>query len=207
MENNNVKSTAQDNEHLIIKRKIVSVIAASLIILGLFIFLAGFFWGYRKASHDVQIDINQTSFADQISYSALHLIRDAKQDVIESTANNNIANSTTASTVDQEATESTQEATIDGQDAVIKAPELAAGYYAELIGFGRLKAAQSFVDKLKNQGYQVVIKKRVSKIGNGKVINWYQVVTQTYANKFELQKILEIIKKTERLQGIKIKSI
>ncbi len=197
------KNNVQDYEHLVVKRKVVSLIVASLIILGLFIFLAGFFWGYRRASHDVQIDISKTSFADQISYAALQLEPDTAK--INS---DNIINQALVSVVQQDPLaniESNTESSLE--DLNHNNPAVASGYYAELIGFGRLQAAQLFVDKLKAKGYQVSVRKRISKSGNGKTINWYQVITQTYPDKRALQKMIEVIKKTERLQGIKIKNI
>lgn len=206
-----IENSIPDDENLVVQRKFVSLIVAGLIVLGLFVFLAGFFWGYRRASHDVQIGINKTSFADQISYAALQLEpieQEPKSDLAVASASANIINPVLMSTIEKEPV------AIEQADLVVQPnPEhfddtgAARGYYAELIGFGGLKAAQAFVDKLTVRGYQVVIKKRVSKSGNGKTVNWYQVVTQNYTDKQKLQKILEAIKKTERLQGIKIKSI
>jgi len=209
------KKTFQDYDHLVVKRKFVSLIVAGLIILGLFAFLAGFFWGYRRASHDVQIGINKASFSDQISYSSLQLSPDTKLNAESiQEASDNIINQALVNVINQDLD---VQGSQDNQDNLVASDDYkmvndstlpsASGYYAELIGFGRLKPAQLFVEKLKTKGYQVEIKKRVSKTGNGKSVNWYQIITQTYPDKQSLQKILDVIKKTQHLQGVKIKSI
>lgn len=207
------QANVYDYEHLIIKRKVVSLIVAGLITLCLIVFLAGFFWGYRRASHDVQLDINKTSFADQISYAALQLEPSATTVDVNATydsknaqdSGDNIINPALVSMVDM--VDQAPVINYESQLEDLNHTKLSGGYYAELIGFGKLQAAQLFVDKLKNKGYQVSLRKRISKSGNGKTINWYQVITQTYSDKPALQKMLEVIKKTERLQGIKIKNI
>lgn len=204
-----------NRDQLIMNRKAVSVVCAGLILTGVMIFVAGYFWGYRRASTDVAGVINKNGFADQISYAANHsfntqgmsvdqivsqeaedviapnaqniIVADAEKELAASLANNDINN----------------DINLEASDTNASSKEISK-YYAELIGFGRLKPAQVFVDKLKQKGYTTFIRKRASKNG-GKVVNWYQVITAEFNSKDQLQKLLNGIKKTERLQNIKIK--
>jgi len=77
-------------------------------------------------------------------------------------------------------------------------------FYAELIGFGTAKAANRFVDKLKKQGFSVVLRRRRSKSSKGKTIIWYQVITEKFDNKSDLIAFVDIIKDKERLKGVRI---
>jgi hypothetical protein len=206
----------KDRDQLIVGRKAVSVICAGFILTSTMVFVAGYFWGYRRASKDVAGVINKNSFADQISYAANHnfntqgmstdqtdQVDQVVVDVIVPNTQNIIA--TEAEVVESIANNNdiTNDINVDTSDVSASAKE-AIKYYAELIGFGRLKPAQSFVDKLKQKGYATFIRKRVSKSG-GKVVNWYQVITAEFTSKDQLQQLLNGIKKTERLQNIKIK--
>lgn len=198
----------KNGESLIINRKIVSIVTASLIMLGTFIFIAGYFWGYRQASQDVQLNIKQTNFADQISYASNNL--DASSNLINvADDNSNLVDNTTSHSAQIE--QNNQGLINDLSDNLSENTNTEntndlTNYYAELIGFGRLKAAQAFVDKMKDKGFLLVIRKRISKTGAGKIVNWYQVITESYSNKQELQKVVDVIRQTERLQGIKIKN-
>ncbi len=171
----------ESSDKLIFERQKVSIILAGILLMILGAFLTGFFWGYRRAANDVQIEIVKTSFADQISYAGLpQTTDDQEQNTIKPVENVIV-------------------------DEVLTAESKK--YYAELIGFGRLKPAQLFADKMEQKGYNVLIKKRTSKTGKGKLVSWYQAVTDEYSDKQALEQLLEAIKQTERLQDIKIKSI
>ena len=202
----------KDRDQLIVGRKAVSVICAGFILTSTMVFVTGYFWGYRRASKDVAGVINKNSFADQISYAANHnfntqgmstdqtdQVDQAVVDVIVPNTQNIIATEVVESIANNN--DINNDINVDTSGVSTKE---AIKYYAELIGFGRLKPAQNFVDKLKQKGYATFIRKRVSKSG-GKVVNWYQVITAEFTSKDQLQQLLNGIKKTERLQNIKIK--
>ncbi len=77
-------------------------------------------------------------------------------------------------------------------------------YLAELIGFGSLSSAQAFVDRLEKKGIKVSIKKRDSKSARGKLVSWYQVVTQPYDSHENLMRVVDVVKRDERLKGVHI---
>jgi hypothetical protein len=77
-------------------------------------------------------------------------------------------------------------------------------YYAQLIGFGSKKAAEQFVERLKNNALEIAIKERVSTGARGKKRVWYQVVTQQYTDKEELERLVAHVIKKEHLSGVQI---
>lgn len=190
----------KDYNNLIVDRKTVSIFTAILVMLGVFAFVVGYFWGYRRASAEVQASLSRTSFADQVSYNASHEFsgKGMEADIINPVAENII--------VITDSNSAPQEAAVATELLQASATGTSLTYYAELIGFGRLKAAQVFVDKMKQKGYPVTIRKRVSKAGGGKVVNWYQAITENFDDKIKLQQLVDTIKKTEHLQDIKIKN-
>ena len=196
--NQNVENS-MDQNNLMVSRKAVSISLAIVIALAVFCFIAGFFWGYRQASTEVQANINQTGFIDQINHAA---------------NTNKIISAAVADAPVVVVSQST-DATIDPADAIVSKLEPVETsenipdqkYYAELIGFGHLKTAQAFVDKMQKKGYPIVMRKRSSKSGNGKVINWYQAITENFEDRDKLTTLIEMIKKTEHLQDIKIKKL
>ena len=79
-------------------------------------------------------------------------------------------------------------------------------YYAQLIGFGTEKAAQSFVEKLALKGIETKVQKRTSKTAQGRISYWYQVVTVPYKDRNELSLLVDTIAKEENIKGAFIKT-
>lgn len=180
------RSGSQNN--LVVSRKVISIVSAFLVLMGTFIFISGYFWGYRRAAENVDKHIQQTGITDQLNHS-----------IEKNFGTRSMPADGEKLEVPAEGGKNPNKAT---SDVVIKGQE----YYAELIGFGRLKAAQSFVDKAKKKGYPVYLRQRVGKTGGGKVIHWYQAITEKFKDKEKLNQLLEAIKRTERIHGIKIKT-
>lgn len=77
-------------------------------------------------------------------------------------------------------------------------------YKAQLIGFGTLRAANQFVDRLQQKNLPVRVQERHSKTAQGKEVIWYQVTTELFNDKQELTAFVERIQKEERLKDIRI---
>lgn len=75
-------------------------------------------------------------------------------------------------------------------------------YYAQLAGFGSLKAAQRCSEKLISLGFETRIVERISKTGRGAERTWYQVISNPYTTKEELLESLKIAQKYVKLQTI-----
>lgn len=193
----------QNKNELVISRKMVSVTLAVCILMNAFFFIAGFFWGYRHATADVQIGLNKVSFTDQINYTASQQFDNNGMAVDQ--INPDAENVITTPVVDELKSEAASEVT----EVIVTEKEEPATqkYYAELIGFGHLKTAQAFVDKMQKKGYPIVIRKRMGKNGNDKNVNWYQAITENFEDRAKLIKLIEVIKKTEHLRDIKIKKV
>ena len=190
----------KDHDNLNISRKNVSIMVAFLIILITFVFIAGFFWGYRQATGYVQVNLKKNSFSDQINYTVSVDNNQAPEIIDSEIINPEVIASSVPNVImpleDKSENKNYTTAELDNSK-----------YYAKLIGFGHHKSAHDFLDRLKAKGYSVMIKKRISKNSNGKNINWYQIVTDSFSSREELEKLVDIIKKTEKLQGVKIVKI
>ncbi len=79
-------------------------------------------------------------------------------------------------------------------------------YYAQLIGFGTLHAADKFADRLQQKNFPVKVVEKHSKTAQGKKIIWYQVVTEYFDKKDDLIAFTRKIEKEERLNDIRIVS-
>jgi hypothetical protein len=77
-------------------------------------------------------------------------------------------------------------------------------FYAQLIGFGTLSAAQKFSDRLRRKNFPVQVKERNSSTAQGKKIIWYQVVTEPFEDKEELLAAVHKIKLEEKLHDIRV---
>lgn len=200
---------------LILSRKAACWVSAGLILSGGLIFSVGYFMGYRHALLGVQNQIQQVSLNDQ-----------AAQVLSEGTAQDVVADDSEKWNGDLEmeqvlptAQDSQQAANLPSEIVnnvdIVATANAGAGedvnnptgvsYYAELIGFGYQKAAQDFVAKAGRKGYPVRLIEKSNRTSAGKVVTWYQVVTEKFDDKAKLEQLVRTIKRTEHLQGIKIK--
>jgi septal ring-binding cell division protein DamX len=77
-------------------------------------------------------------------------------------------------------------------------------YYAQLIGYGTKKAADSFAQKLQRKGVSVLVKIRRSQTAQGRKTTWYQVVTKTFSDRKALESLTQSIAHDEKIKGIRI---
>lgn len=191
----------KDHEHLIVNRKVASIGAALVVLTGMLTFVAGYFWGYRKAMDGIQLNITQQAFSDQISYAVNNVIDDPAKSALA-------VDQSILPLSDVEPITLTAAPILESKPDLPEAAVLAtdsAVYYAELIGFGHFKKAQAFMDQAKQKGYPVLMRKRAGRSGNGKKITWYQIITENMADRDRLVKLVDSIQQTEKLQNVKIK--
>ncbi len=159
-------------------------------------FLGGYFWGQKRAISRFLNKVEEESFADRITYSLYTLTGKS----IEEDQNNDASEDS-----EEETTSDTDEKAAEEQQQVITdtdTPEVI--YFANIVGFGTLHAANNFVHKVNKMGIPVMVKERSSHTQRGKKIVWYQVVTQDYSDKSELQKALADLQQKEHIKDIKI---
>ena len=183
------KAKKQFNSMLYITSRQVSLVAASIILLSFFIFIAGYFLGQRKALEQFTQSVEQDAFADHI-YSNMYALYDMQQ--------------AHGQQVTPEQPSAPDERTKLAHKTTPEQKPVNKHYYAQLIGFGTSRAAARFVERVQQKNMSVKVKERHSKTAQGKKIIWYQVVSDSFSSKDDLMAFVVKIKKEERLKDIRI---
>lgn len=191
--NNKFNDSEHEKNNLILSLRQLGFVVAGNIILLFMSFIFGYFWGQKYAVEQFVDKIHNESFADKISSSLLSLqqntsVREIAESIFQENENQ-LACDNESNEYDVMQSESD---TINNSSAT--------SYYAQLIGFGTLNAANQFVNRLQKKNISLEIKKRTSKTTRGKKITWYQVVTKKYTDRFVLDKLVETLKKDEKLK-------
>lgn len=203
-------------------------------ILGLFfVFMAGFFWGQQYAIKDFLHKLDQDSFSDQVA-SSLYVLTNKSSDLQDSdqenedvdaegdsseedneSAGDNVIDTIVIENMSGEASESiddtegTQNSDQDSKSIASHGISQSSNqksncYMAQLIGFGTEQAAYQFVNRITKKGFSAKVEKRKSRTAKGKTLFWYQVVTDSYADKAQLEEIIAILVRQEKLKDIRI---
>ncbi len=168
-------------DYLYVSSRQVSLLTASLLLLAFFVFMAGYFFGQRKMLEHVHNADDKEAFADTIYANACDQMGAHEQAVDAALAH-----------VEHEEVAKEAEQTVEQ------------AYYAQLIGFGTHRAAHTFADRLMQKDMPVVVKERHSQTAQGKEIIWYQVVTESFAQRDDLVAFVEKVKKEAKLHDIRI---
>jgi len=222
------------NDHIVLTKRQASMIMASMILCGLFVFIVGFFLGKRTVIEDFSLNITQNTLHDQIDFL---LTSTSLQSINTSDSDTGFDEIPVLEDVDKKGSliddaDVSFEIIVDSKkedDVVSKAPikntnkaqELIEidivnsdtigtkidNQYACLIGFGTKKAAQTFVTRLQKNNINLLIKTMISKTAAGKQKTWYQVVTPTCQSHNELHDIVHKVKRLERIRDSDIKYV
>lgn len=198
---------------LIIGMRNLSLLVSGLIILFFFVFMTGYFLGKRSAYEDVAGVLVQDSLSDQV-YAAMCSVY-GNEDEKESAEEQQLESDEVADAAEPDA-QAVKVA--DGESAVADAPALQTAidvpenvsavdtvhYYAQLAGFGSQESAERFARKLRAKNIKVTVARRRSKTARGKLISWYQVVTQSYTDREALDTLVSRLQKEERLHDIRV---
>lgn len=200
-------------------KRSMSIISAALVLILFLTFMTGYVWGKRVALEDILKAVEQKTFADQISGSiyalSSHDFEVKKEDlsdsdvVVVSAAVEEVnqrpldRNALDNDLVAQDISQKENSVALNALPESETAKQLSENkYYAPLIGFGSKKAADKFVALLKDNPLRVAIKERTSTGLYGKKKVWYQVVTQQYTDKEELENLVAHVVKKEHLSGV-----
>lgn len=181
---------------IVMTHKQISWAAAGLLFFCFFSFVIGYYVGKNRDVIQVTRESIKDSFADQIAASLYASERDESVllgNEFEPTFESELSEQDVYLKVDNQSDLSVEKNYTDGKS-----------YYAQLIGFSMERSAQKCAKKWQQQGFNVVIQKRVSSTAQGKRATWYQVVTTDYENKKELEKIVAYLAKQEKLNDIRI---
>jgi len=193
---------------LCVTNRSVSLAVAGALLCLVSVFLVGFFVGQRSAAQQFIDRAGQGAFADHIYAAMCGLSGTSEQ---QEDAANADGGETEASDEGQSqeaggevvsavAPVQTPEATSDETETSESGSEC----YAQLIGFGTAKAAQDYANRLKKKGIPVFVQKRHSRSAKGRLVTWYQVVTEKFRDEEKLQALIARLKEEEKLQGIHI---
>lgn len=184
------KCVCTSSHGLFVPNRQLSSIVAFIMLIPFVSFLAGYFFGSQHSAEEFTGKIEQESFTDQI-YASLCVTQPEKDEESYAVAD--------ASSEQAEQEEAAVEVVEDPP-----AVEPQESYYAQLIGFGTAQAANRFVQRMERKGVSTQVKVRKSKTANGRVVSWYQVVTEPHTDKKQLTELVERIKKEEKLSDAPI---
>lgn len=186
---------------LCVTNRSVSLALAGALLCLVSVFLVGFFVGQRSATQQFIDRAGQGAFADHI-YAAMCGLSGATEQ--QEDAANAEGGETSDEGQAQEAAEAVavKEPEVVNEEAEVS--ESGSECYAQLIGFGTAKAAQDYVSRLKKKGIPVFVQKRHSRSAKGRLVTWYQVVTEKFRDEEKLQALVARLKEEEKLQGIHV---
>lgn len=166
-------------------------------------FCTGYFLGQRRAIAQFLYKVKEESFADNITYSLYALnpkesSEEAENAVVEGQEPEEEPEEELEEIIAPQVSETHTNSEKENE------PTSQVVYVAPLVGFGTLHAANVFAQRAEKNGIDVVIKQRSSKTQRGRKIVWYQAITKEYADKTELEKIVDQVKKQENIKDIKI---
>jgi hypothetical protein len=196
--NDSLSCTCNTKDTISLDIRQCSWILALLIVIGFFMFIFGYFKGKGSSAQEFCTIAQQEAFADNVYASACSLYQDPDgQSVQEDNPLQASECSINQDSVNQDV-ESQKSTDVDKDLKPLHEKK----YCAQLIGFGSLRAAQSFADRISKRGLPILVKKRTSTTAKGKNIVWYQVITDWYYDIDELNVLVGKIKNVERLHDI-----
>lgn len=188
-----------------LNNKQVSQIIAGCLFFSCFTFLAGYFLGKKHVIENFTDAMEEYTFADKFAYSLASLYENS--DATGDTSDTGDEKSTSQDSESESSSIDNAGTDIAGDELLAEQPGTAGKenfYYAKLSGFGSKKAAQNYVSLLKMKGTSVRLLEKKSVTAKGKIITWYQVVTENYKNKNELVDLVNKISNISKLTDVKI---
>ncbi len=220
-----------DQNGIYITKKEASISAAVVVVLGLLIFIAGYFYGKQSVIDGFTQKATQESFNDKVDYLL------TMQSFAEKNGNVDLLDGQTTQvdpvpvvTVEVAATDMEVPALLQGfGDALEKecdAPTVSSkkknktdikiqdrvekkqNHYGVLAGFSKRASAAALVNRLKKQNIDVEIRQKTSKSASGKTTrHWFQVITKSYDSKREVQDLVDKILSVEKIKRSDIKIV
>jgi len=197
-----------DQNGIFFTKRQASILIATLIVLGLFMFMAGYFLG-KKSDIDAMVEkTSQDVMADHAEYHSTMQSFVAQHGQLQDENQNSELEQGLASIPDALEELDKKENIQDEVKPVVKSTEEDASgtYSAALAGFGTKSAAIAMVQRLKRHGIEVAVKTKTSMSSRGKVVRyWYQVVTDSYVNRSDLESVIDSVIKLEHIKKTDIK--
>lgn len=183
----------------------LSVLIAGVLLFLMSVFLIGFFIGQRTAAQQFIDRAGQGVFADHIYAAMCGLSGVPEEDGAAATdTDGNEAESDQEEESNNSLAQDEASTSSASQEEAVSDTPAESEYYAQLVGFGTAKAAQDCVKRLKKKGFPVFVQKRHSRTAKGRLVTWYQVVTENFHDEEKLQAVVARLEKEEKLQGIHV---
>jgi hypothetical protein len=203
---NDFERFVEKNNQIYLSRRIIQFSLGIFLFLVFVAFMIGYFIGIKHATDEFVTQMRHETLADHLLISSGIHNHSSPSDTVESLHFHKelVSESPIALTENNSVHHDVYKDDKKSSDNV-QPIEILTSYNAELIGFGTYQAAQSFIDRVHvYSDIKLELKERASKTPRGKAIKWYQVVTEKYEQKNELQNILDILIKKEHLHDVKI---
>ena len=200
----------QSNQLFFMPTRQVSLVVAAFLLLSFLLFMGGYFLGQKQVIAGFSDKIEQESFSDHI-YSSMCSMVDTTQDDQE-IEEGETQEGTAEIKQDEKILISTDkeqqiEPSVDSIDAVNQSNQESNStteYFAQLVGFSIERPAQQFAQRLIKKEISVIVKKRQSRTSRGKFVYWYQVITEKYNDRAQLEELVAKLTQEEKLKDVQI---
>jgi len=220
-----------DSNGIFITKKQASVTTAILVLLGLLIFIAGYFWGKQSMLDGFTQKTSQESFNDQVDYlltmqsfAAKHgsLPEDLSEQQEELAEQENLKTDDVVALLKNMPDALEQSGKAEIIEVVVKpvavqpvkpatvdaVPSTTGKHFAALAGFAKKASAVAMVNRLKKYKIDLELKTKVSKSASGKSTKtWYQVITKKYDTKDEVASVVDQVVSIEHIKRKDIKIV
>ncbi|MBI2345053.1 SPOR domain-containing protein [Candidatus Dependentiae bacterium] len=212
-----------DQNGIHITKKQASITAALLIFLSILIFIAGYFWGKQSMLEEFTQKTSQESFNDQVDYlltmqsfTAKHgPLPENEQEKEKQLENIPDALEENEKEKEEDGTKQPEYLALNGNKknvtevkslAIVDSAEKNEKHFATLAGFGKKNSAEAMIQRLKKYKIDLELKTKISKSASGRgTRTWYQVVTKTYPDKDEVQRIVDRVVALEHIKRTDVK--
>lgn len=211
IQNSNQKECyCSDSNGFYITKREASIATSIIIVLLTISLVVGYLWGQRSTIEEFTNKVVNDSLADQVNYSMYSMYgENSTNEESEVSKDNNTMEEAPSNVIQDNNSKQTTEH-IQSPNVLLKENQTLKEdtkqdikHFATLIGFGSKSNAQEFVNKLEKKGYNVLLIPRKSKTSKNKTITWYQITTPKFDDKEKLEKVVNEIKKIERLNDVK----
>lgn len=172
----------------------VSYVMAAGIFIGSILFISGYYLGKRTAAQELLFEMQQELLASS-QHNFLTSLHDNTVRLTPEQESNNLN--------DQDANTSIAESATENSLSERVPSEVPALWQAHLAGWGSYKEAVRCAQLLKKVGMVTKVVKRKSTAEN-KVRYWYQVVSEPFVNKDELEQVVDTVSQRANIVGAKI---
>ncbi len=186
-------------EGLFVPARQVNMLSAGALIIAAVVFMGGYFIGKKHMMEQFVAQVETDSFADQV-YSSMCVLYDADTGGESMLL---VAADRDPSSLDELRRTSDDEGeplTVQNAKDSVNLP----AYVGQLLSYHVRRYADSFVQKLAKKNIPLEVRTRKSVTASGEAKEWYQVVTKPYADRHELEVVVEQLSREEKIEGAHI---